>query len=107
MTYLFRSKAAGDVLMLGASGDQLLRIIGKEPAAKGIIEPAALPAAIKAIEDAIAQEEAHQTQAEETEAEIDRTASDGEGVTLRQRAWPLLAMMKSSHAVAKEIVWGV
>lgn len=107
MTYLFKSKSAGDVLMLGASGDQLLRIIGKEPAAKGIIEPAALPAAIKAIEDAVAQEEAHQAQAEEAEAEIDRTASDGEGVTLRQRAWPLLEMMKSAHAAAKEIVWGV
>lgn len=107
MNYLFKSKAAGDVLMLGVSGDQLLRIIGKEPVAKGIIEPAAMPAAIKAIEDAIAQEEAHQAQAEETEGEIDRTASDGEGVTLRQRAWPLLEMMKSAHAAAKEIVWGV
>ena len=39
MNYLFKSKAAGDVLMLGASGDRLLRTIGKEPAAKGIIEP--------------------------------------------------------------------
>lgn len=30
---------------------QLLRIIGKGPAPQGIIEPAALPAAIKAIEE--------------------------------------------------------
>ena len=107
MSYLFKSKAAGDVLMLGASGDQLLRIIGKEPVPKGIIEPAALPAAIKAIEDAVAQEEAQQAQAEDAEAEIDRTASHAEGVTLRQRAWPLLEMMKAAHAGAKEIVWGV
>lgn len=107
MTYLFKSKAAGDVLMLRASGDQLLRIIGKEPAANGIIEPAALPAAIKAIEDAVAQEEAHQAPPEEAEAEIDRIASHGQGVTLRQRAWPLLEMMRSAHAAEKEIVWGV
>lgn len=105
MTYLFKSKAAGDVLMLGASGDQLLRIIGKEPAANGIIDPAALPAAIKAIEDAVAQEEACQTQPHE--AEMDRAALHGEDVSLRQRAWPLLTMMKSAHAAAKEIVWGV
>jgi len=105
MNYLFKSKAAGDVLMLGASGDRLLRTIGKEPAAKGIIEPAALPAAIKAIEDAVAQEEALQAKAEE--AEMDPTASHGEDVTLRQRAWPLLEMMKAAHAAAKEIVWGV
>ena len=94
MSYLFKSKAAGDVLMLGASGE-------------GIIESAALPAAIKAIEDAVAQEEAQQAQAEEAEAEIDRTASHAEGVTLRQRAWPLLEMMKAAHAGAKDIVWGV
>jgi hypothetical protein len=107
MTYLFKSKASGDVLMLGASGDQLLRIIGKEPATKGIVEPAAMPAAIKAIEEAVAQEEAHQPRAEEVDAEIDRAASHGEDVTLRQRAWPLLEMMRAAHSAAKEIVWGV
>jgi len=106
MTYLFKSKAAGDVLMLGSSGEQLLRIIGKEPAAQGIIEPAAMPAAIQAIEDAIAQEQAHQAQAGATEAGSGQAASPGDGVSLRQRAWPLLEMMKSAHAAAREIVWG-
>jgi hypothetical protein len=107
MTYLFKSKAAGDVLMLEASGDQLLRIIGKEPAAKGIIEPAAMPAAIKAIEAAVAREEACLAQTEGAEAQTDRTAAEDGGVTLRQRAWPFLEMLKSAHAAAKEIVWGV
>jgi hypothetical protein len=102
---LFKSKAAGDVLMFGTGGDQLLRIIGKEPATKGIIEPEAMPAAIRAIEEAVAREEACPAQAEKSEAEIDDAASHSEGVTLRQRAWP--EMMKSAHAAAKEIVWGV
>jgi hypothetical protein len=105
MTYLFKSKAAGDVLMLGPSGEQLLRIIGKEPLAKGIIELTALPAAIKAIESAIAREEAQGMQGEAVQ--VDPTGTQGEGVTLRQRAWPLLEMMRSAHAAAKEIVWGV
>ena len=30
-----------------------------------------------------------------------------EGVTLRQRAWPLVEMMKRSAAENAEIVWGV
>ena len=115
MTYLFRSKATGDVLMLAPSGDQWLRIIGKEPAAKGIIEPAAMPAAIRAIEQAIAQDEALQAQAEAGAAGSvpNATGDDGaasshaEEVSLRQRAWPLVEMMKSAHAAAKEIVWGV
>lgn len=107
MTYLFKSKASGDVLLLRPSGDQLLRIIGKEPAAKGIIEAAAMPAAIKAIEEALSQEDARRVQGEAAAAEKDRVTSDSEGVTLRQRAWPLLEMMKSAHAAGKEIVWGV
>ena len=38
MIYKFKSKAAGDVIMLGASGDDVLRTIGKSPAAQGIVE---------------------------------------------------------------------
>jgi hypothetical protein len=109
MTYLFKSKATGDVLMLGSSGDQLLRIIGKEPAAKGIIEPAALPAAIRAIEAAITQDEANPAPAAPTQAGDQGTAvqGEGEGVSLRQRAWPLLEMMRTAQAAAESIAWGV
>jgi hypothetical protein len=112
MTYLFKSKAAGDVLMLGPSGDQLLRIIGKEAAAKGLIEPAALPAAIRAIEAAIAQDEAKPAPAParagsaEGPGEAEGEA-EGEGVSLRQRAWPLLEMMRAAQAAAQDIAWGV
>jgi len=107
MIYKFKSKAAGDVIMMGPSGDQVLRTIGKEPAAKGIIEPAAMPAAIAAIERAIAADEAARAQtAQEAEAE-GRTPGPHEGVLLRQRAWPLVEMMKRAHAADKEIVWGV
>jgi hypothetical protein len=107
MIYKFRSKAAGDVIMMGPSGDQVLRTIGKEPAAQGIIEPAAMPAAMQAIERAVAADEAARAQAER-EAEADgRTLPPHEGVALRQRAWPLVEMMKRAHAADEEIVWGV
>src|SRR5206468_2407161 len=46
MIYKFKSKATGDVIMMGPNGDQVLRLIGKEPAAKGIIEVAAMPSAM-------------------------------------------------------------
>ena len=42
MIYKFKSKAAGDVIMMGPTGDQVLRAVGREPAAKGIIEVAAM-----------------------------------------------------------------
>lgn len=107
MIYKFRSKAAGDVIMMGPSGDQVLRIIGKEPAAKGIIEPRDMPAAMKAIEQAIDLEDEQRRQAEEEAAAEGRTLGPREGVTLRQRAWPLVEMMKRAHKEDEEIVWGV
>ncbi|HJW12144.1 MAG TPA: DUF1840 domain-containing protein [Albitalea sp.] len=107
MIYKFRSKVAGDVIMLGASGDHLLRSIGKAPAAKGIIEWAAMPAAIAAIERAIADEEAARKQAEADAAAEGKKLPPQEGVSLRQRAWPLVEMMKRSHAAEVDIVWGV
>ncbi|WOB08911.1 DUF1840 domain-containing protein [Piscinibacter gummiphilus] len=103
MIYKFKSKAAGDVIMMGPSGDQVLRLIGKEPSAKGIIEPAQMPAAMQAIEAAITADEAAR---KEAEAE-DGKAPKGDGVSLRQRAWPLVEMMKRALAANENIVWGV
>jgi len=37
--YRFKSKADGDLIMMGPVGDQILRIVGREPASQGIIEP--------------------------------------------------------------------
>jgi hypothetical protein len=107
MIYKFKSKAAGDVIMMSPSGDHVLRIIGKQPAPKGIIEPAVMPAAIAAIERAIVDEENARKQAEADAAAEGKALPPREAVTLRQRAWPLVEMMKRAHAEDKEIVWGV
>ena len=37
MLYKFKSKATGDLIMLEPNGRQVLRLIGKEPTAQGII----------------------------------------------------------------------
>ncbi len=107
MIYKFKSKAAGDVIMMGPTGDHVLRLIGREPAPQGILEPAAMPAALAALEQAIADEEERRAQARrEAEAE-GRSPAPEEGVSLRQRAWPLAEMIKRAQAAGKEIVWGV
>ena len=107
MIYKFKSKAAGDVIMMGPSGDHVLRIIGRQPAPKGIIEPAAMPGAIAAIEKAIIDDENARQQAEAEAAAQGKTLPPREAVTLRQRAWPLVDMLKRSQAAGEEIVWGV
>ncbi len=96
MLYKFKSPATGDLIMLGPQGDQLLRAMGREPAAKGIIEVAAMPAAISALQAAIA--------AAEQPAEDDKAEPQ---VGLRQRLWPMMEMLRSAHAAGAVVVWGV
>lgn len=105
--YKFKSKAGADVIMMGPHGDAVLRLLGKEPAATGIIEPAALPGAIGAIEQAVLAEEEARRQAEAEAAADGRKLAPQEGVSLRQRAWPLVELMKRAQAHGHEIVWGV
>jgi hypothetical protein len=107
MIYKFKSKAAGDVIMMGPAGDEVLRVIGKPAAAQGIIEVAAMASAIVAIEQAVGADEAARAQAEKEAAAEGRKLRPGDGVTLRQRAWPLVEMMKRSSAENADIVWGV
>lgn len=107
MIYKFKSKAAGDVIMTGPAGDDVLRLLGKAPAAQGIIESSALGAAIGALEQAVAADEAQRAQAEREAAAEGRKLAPRDGVSLRQRAWPLVEMMKRSMGEGADIVWGV
>ena len=104
MIYRFKSKATTDLIVMGPVGDNLLRIVGREPAAKGILEVGALPGAIAALEGAVAAEEA--ARAKSGADEPDESAG-GDNVSLRQRAWPLLEMMRRSQREGADIVWGV
>jgi hypothetical protein len=105
--YKFKSKAAGDVIMMAASAEPILRLVGKEPAAQGIFEVADMPAAIAALERAVAAADAARQQAEQEAAAEGRRVPAGDGVGLRQRAWPLIEMLKRCHAADAVIVWGV
>lgn len=107
MIYKFKSKADGDVIMTGPAGDDVLRVIGKSPAVKGIIETGSMGAAIAAIEQAVVADEAAREQAEKDAAEAGTKLAPRDGVTLRQRAWPLVEMMKRSIKEGVDIVWGV
>ena len=97
MIYKFKSAATGDLIMLGPHGDQLLRLLGREPAAQGIIEPVDMPGAVTALLAAVAQEEAP-------------AADDDERlppVGLRQRLWPMVEMLRRAQAADAPVVWGV
>ncbi len=110
MIYRFQSKATGDLVMTGPVGDRVLRAMGLEPARQGIVEPGAMPGAIRALEAAIDSDEAARAQTQvASDAMNDDGApvADGDDVSLRQRAWPLMQMMERAQAADVPIVWGV
>lgn len=107
MIYKFKSKASGDIIMMGPTGDAFMRAIGREPAAQGIIEPAAMAAAMVAIEQAVLADDAAHDEAEREAAERGERLAPREGVALRQRLWPMLEMLKRCSAAVEPVVWGV
>jgi len=96
--YKFKSKNAGDVIMLEPNGRRLLEVIGKDPGATGIISPEQMPAAIAAIEAAIALEESGDPS---NDAPL-----HGDAPGLRQRAMPFIDMLKRNQKANTEVVWG-
>jgi hypothetical protein len=107
MLYRFKSQATADLVMLNDTGEQMLAAMGKEVAPKGVVTVAQIPAALAALAQAVADSEAATAQEEAAEATDPDDAPKADGVRLRQRATPLVAMLKESHAAGKDVVWGV
>lgn len=105
MIYKFKSQSDADVIMLEANGDQMLRIIGRQPSAQGIITVAQMPAALAALEAAVlAHEAAEAAQASDAEPP---TEVKGDSVRLRARATPFMALLRNSAQAGDDVVWGV
>lgn len=105
MIYKFKSKATGDTIMLGPNGDQLLRLLGREPAPKGIVEVADMPAALTALQAAIDDDD--RVRRERGGADDEAGTAGREPVTLRTRMWPMVEMLRRAHAGGEPVVWGV
>jgi Domain of unknown function (DUF1840) len=122
MLYEFKSRATGTVIMTQDAAERILRIIGKTPQSKGVILPEQMAAAITALQTAIALE--RQTPASSGNADrstLGRATDRGTGgtsgdpadvepiepaISLGQRAFPFLAMLRQAQAGGKEITWG-
>ena len=99
MMYKFKSKATGDLIMAQPVGDRMLGLIGKAPGPQGIIEVDQMPAAMSALEAAVAAEVPPQH--DDTDA-----SPRADTVSLRQRVWPMVDMLKRALAEKQPIVWG-
>ena len=123
MLYKFKSRATADLILLEPQARRLLHIMGKEPSASGIFTVAQIPVAVDALEAAVLAEErqaAEQKAAAAARAQASsegRDANEDEGddsnapnpsdfVSLRQRAAPLIDMLRRSAAEGHDVVWG-
>ncbi len=107
MLYRFKSKAGADVVMLGESGDAVLQLMGRAPAPRGILEAASLPVLIQALEAGVAADEAQFQRAVDEARAAGQPVPRRQGVSLRQRAWPLHELMQRSQREGADVVWGV
>ena len=108
MLYKFKSKAAADLIMTEPVGDRILRLIGREPSPQGILLAADMPAALDALQAAIEADEAIRRAAAESDDEaVQAEAAARDRISLRQRAWPFVEMVKRAVAGRADIVWGV
>lgn len=85
--------------MLGPHGDQMLRLLGREPSAQGIIEASAMPQVLQTLQAAIDEAE----QVPPTEGDDAPTLAVG----LRHRLWPMLEMLRRCQVAQEPVVWGV
>jgi hypothetical protein len=100
MMYKFKSNATGDLIMTQPVGDRVLSLIGKPPAPQGIIEVDQMAAAVSALEAAVAAERPNPAN------DSDDASPRADTVSLRQRVWPMVDMLKRALAEKQPIVWG-
>ncbi|GAA5237099.1 DUF1840 domain-containing protein [Verticiella sediminum] len=107
MIYTFRSKATGEFIMLGEHAKPLLKAAGKSgdtvAEARGVFTPEQLPAAIAGIERAIGQS----SEPAFDEDDPKERAQAQQYVSLRQRAQPLLDMLRKALDKGVDVMWEV
>lgn len=107
MIYKFKSKAGSDVIMLSAHGDQMLTLLGRTPAAKGLVDVPELAGAIARLEQAVAADETNFLQAQAEAEAANQPIPRRTGISLHQRAWPLIELLRRSQKAGQPLTWGV
>jgi hypothetical protein len=108
---VFRSKAAGEIFMFAETARRIFEILGRPDAPRGVITAAQVPEALQRLSAAVEQEKAD-LQAAAAAARQDDRRGDGEGaapvaITLGQRTYPLIEMLRAAEKKQVDVTWGV
>ena len=111
MLFKFKSKNTGDIIMLQPHAEQILTILGRDTtngaANKGIVQAEQIPAALVALHEAIAAEEADREAATAEALAKNEAAPVFSDVSLRQRVLPFMDMLRRCESDGDDVVWGV
>jgi hypothetical protein len=107
---VFRSKAAGEIFMFAETARRIFEIIGRPEAPRGVITAEQVPEALRRLVDAVEAEKA-QLKAAREDAEVHDKQGDGalqpQPITLGQRAFPLVEMLREALKKKVDVTWGI
>jgi hypothetical protein len=107
---VFRSKAAGEIYMFAETARRIFDILGKDDTPRGVITADQVPDALARLTAAVDAEKealrAAQKQSDEAERRGDEAAA-ARAVSLGQRAFPLIEMLRAAQKKKVDVTWGV
>jgi Domain of unknown function (DUF1840) len=108
---VFRSKAAAEIYMFAETARRLLNIIGKSDSERGVIRADEVGDALGQLTAAVEQEKTELSN-ERARRELGERTGEARGeqappVTLGQRAFPLIAMLRAAQKKRVDVTWGV
>lgn len=102
MLVTFKTDAYANITMFGDVAVELLRMMGHSGTVPSAINPEDIPAALERLEAALA---AREPEPAETAARDDEDQLGGRRVSLRNRAYPLVELMKAAHREQVPVMW--
>lgn len=103
---VFRSKAAGEIFMFPETAARLLQIMGKTEGERGVIRADEVGEALNRLTAAVDQEKGELR----APRQPDQRSDHGERappITLGQRAFPLIEMLRAAQRKQVDVTWGV
>lgn len=111
MAYTFQSRATADLIMLRTSAEQILKLLDRPLGQPGIITVAQVPAVLRVLEQAAAEDDARRKALQEQQSQEDvegqSKVAQLNAVSLRQRIVPFAEMLRRSQASEQAVTWVV
>lgn len=114
MIYQFETQAGGRITYTDVVGAQILHLIGKQAGPRGVITVDEIPGALQRLEAAVTRERAmaagehrdlepHATNGTQRDDDREREPV----VTLGQRAYPFVDLLKFALQQREDVTWGI